>query len=134
MIYIAVLTLGFTQMFALLASTQQLYADSYDRAANFPLWFMLTALLAGAGTIVNADLVMRIGMRRLALGQYAAQAAFAVVLVLAFWLNIVPEAIEFCGVLPVDGVGVLHGRADLRQSQRAGAATPGPYRRNGGLG
>jgi DHA1 family bicyclomycin/chloramphenicol resistance-like MFS transporter len=94
-IYITVLTLGFGQMFALLSSTQQLYDQTYGRGASFPLWFMVTALLAGAGTIVNAKLVMRLGMRRLAITSYLAQALFSALLVAAWTLNIIPEAIEF---------------------------------------
>ncbi|MDH5798887.1 MAG: multidrug MFS transporter, partial [Paracoccaceae bacterium] len=70
MIYAAVLTLGFTQSLALVSSIQPIYADSFDRADTFPLWFALSAVLAMSGTVLNAALVMKLGMRRLAIGAY----------------------------------------------------------------
>ena len=94
-IYIVVMTLGFTQMFALISSTQQLYDQTYGRGATFPLWFMGTAILAGAGTIVNAQLVMRIGMRKLASVAYLAQALFSTLLLALWYFNIIPQTVEF---------------------------------------
>ncbi|RVT84580.1 MFS transporter [Rhodobacteraceae bacterium CCMM004] len=89
-IYIAVLTLGFGQMFALLSSIQQIYAQTFDRAETFALWFMAMAVLSGLGTIVNASLVMRLGMRRLALASYAAQTVLAAALVVLWTAGLVP--------------------------------------------
>lgn len=71
-IYIAVLTLGFGQMFALLSSAQQLFA-AYGQGPRFPMWFALMALLAGSGTVLNARFVMRLGMRRIATDAYLMQ-------------------------------------------------------------
>lgn len=83
-LYIVVLTLGFGQMFALLSSAQQLFAETYGRGESFPLWFALMAILSGIGTLTNARLVMRLGMRRMALTAYKAQTVIsAAVLALA---------------------------------------------------
>lgn len=71
-IYIAVLTLGFGQMFALLSSAQQLFA-AYGQGPHFPMWFALMALLSGSGTVLNARFVMRLGMRRIATDAYLMQ-------------------------------------------------------------
>ncbi|MEZ5883764.1 MAG: MFS transporter [Paracoccaceae bacterium] len=71
-IYIAVLTLGFGQMFALLSSAQQLFA-AYGQGPRFPMWFALMALLSGSGTVLNARFVMRLGMRRIATDAYLMQ-------------------------------------------------------------
>lgn len=71
-IYIAVLTLGFGQMFALLSAAQQLFA-AYGQGPRFPMWFALMALLAGSGTVLNARFVMRLGMRRIATDAYLMQ-------------------------------------------------------------
>lgn len=81
MTYTAALTLGFGQMFAFLSTAPQIFAEVFDRAASFPLWFMLLALLAGLATVTNARLVMTLGMRRLATLAFAAQfaASFAMV-------------------------------------------------------
>ena len=83
-LYILVLTLGFGQMFALLSSAQQLFAETYGRGESFPLWFAAMAILSGIGTLTNARLVMSLGMRRMALTAYQVQTAISAgVLVLA---------------------------------------------------
>ena len=76
-LYTAVLTLGFGQMFALLSSAQQLFGETYGREETFPLWFAAMAILSGIGTLANARLVMRLGMRRMALTAYQAQTVIA---------------------------------------------------------
>lgn len=64
--------LGFGQLFAVISSIQPLYDITFDRAASFPAWFALTALFSGTGTILNAALVMRLGMRRLVVWTFGA--------------------------------------------------------------
>jgi DHA1 family bicyclomycin/chloramphenicol resistance-like MFS transporter len=86
LLYIAVLSLGFGQMFALLSTIQQIYADVFGKGETFHFWFMATGLLSAGGTILNATLVMRLGMRRLAIAAYAAQTVIAGAL-LALWLS-----------------------------------------------
>ncbi|AJE47256.1 multidrug effflux MFS transporter [Celeribacter indicus] len=61
-IYIAILTLGFAQMFAILSSVQQIYETTYGMADTFPYWFGATALVSAAGAILNGNLVSRLGM------------------------------------------------------------------------
>ncbi len=95
LLYIAVLTLGFAQMFALLSSIQQIYGETFGRAETFPLWFAATGLLSGGGTIVNATLVMRLGMRRLAIAAYAVQTVISGALLAAEVLGLLPPGIAF---------------------------------------
>ena len=71
-LYIVVMTLGFAQMFALLSSSQQLFA-AFGAVETFPKWFALMAILAGSGTAFNAWFVMRLGMRRIVRGAYLMQ-------------------------------------------------------------
>lgn len=68
-----VTTLAFATLISMLSSSQQVYGESFGRGAQFPLWFGLMALLAAPGTILNAALVVRIGMRRLVIGAFGAQ-------------------------------------------------------------
>ncbi|MDO5641074.1 MAG: multidrug effflux MFS transporter [Paracoccus sp. (in: a-proteobacteria)] len=68
-----VLTLGFAQMFALLAGSEQLFSHTYGRSETFTRWFALMALLSGLGTILNARYVMVYGMRGIAQAAYAMQ-------------------------------------------------------------
>lgn len=93
LLYIAVLSLGFGQMFALLSSIQQIYADIFGRADTFHFWFMATGLLSAGGTILNAALVMRLGMRRLAMAAYGSQTIIASVLLLLWWSGGMPDVI-----------------------------------------
>lgn len=71
---IAALSLGFAQMFLFLSTAPQIFADVYDRAASFPYWFAAVALIAGTSGVVNASLVLQLGMRRLATTAFALQA------------------------------------------------------------
>jgi DHA1 family bicyclomycin/chloramphenicol resistance-like MFS transporter len=95
LLYIAVLSLGFGQMFALLTSIQQLYAETFGRGETFPLWFLAGGLISAGGTILNAALVMRLGMRRLAIAAYAFQTVIAGGY-LVFWLTgLIPDWLAF---------------------------------------
>ena len=57
---------AFAPFVAYLSSAQQIFQESYRTGALFPLWFGLLALAVGGASVVNARLVMRLGMRRLA--------------------------------------------------------------------
>ncbi len=94
-IYTAVMTLGFAQMFALLASAQQLFADTYGIRETFPAWFAAMALLAGTGSILNARLVMRLGMRRMTTAAYATQTVLAAVFLMAVLSGALPDWAAF---------------------------------------
>lgn len=60
-----ILTLCFAALWASLSSIQQIVGDTYGRAGQFPYWFGLIALIAGGTSLLNAALVIRLGMRRL---------------------------------------------------------------------
>ena len=49
-----------------LASTQQVLGELYGLGAQFPIYFGANALAFGVASMLNARLVMRLGMRRLA--------------------------------------------------------------------
>ncbi|MEM9434138.1 MAG: Bcr/CflA family efflux MFS transporter [Pseudomonadota bacterium] len=57
------MTLG--MLFACLSSTQQIFDISFDRNDSFPLWFAFIALVSGSASILNARLVIRLGMRKM---------------------------------------------------------------------
>jgi DHA1 family bicyclomycin/chloramphenicol resistance-like MFS transporter len=77
---LAVQSLTFASLFSTLSATQQIFDHYYGRGVEFPYWFALIALLAGTASIVNARLVIRVGMRRMAEATYAAQTALSLVL------------------------------------------------------
>lgn len=92
-------TLGFAALFGTLSSTQQLFDQTYGRAESFPYYFALIALISGTSSLLNASLVMRLGMRRLVLVSFATQTLVSTGFVLMFWVNIWPEGIEFFAYL-----------------------------------
>jgi DHA1 family bicyclomycin/chloramphenicol resistance-like MFS transporter len=59
------------------------------------VWFALMSLTVGVAAFVNARLVIRLGMRRLATAAYAAQTALSLVLVPVWAAGLVPEALAF---------------------------------------
>jgi len=61
-------------LFAWLSNLPMIFADVYARAASFPIWFGVTALIAGSASVVNAKLVMRLGMKRIATLAFGFQA------------------------------------------------------------
>lgn len=95
MIYTAVLTLGFAQLIALITSIQPIYTEVFDKAASFPAWFALSGVLAIIGTIVNAKLVMSVGMRRLAITAYAFQFSLTALVLVATLSGLVPQSMAF---------------------------------------
>lgn len=68
---------------------------AYGQGATFPLWFALSALIAATGTILNARLVMKVGMRRLALTAYLVQTILASCFLLAHELALIPAPLAF---------------------------------------
>jgi DHA1 family bicyclomycin/chloramphenicol resistance-like MFS transporter len=65
-----------------LASTQQILGELYGLGAQFPIYFGANALAFGAASMLNARLVMKLGMRRLAGSGLAATSALS----LAFFI------------------------------------------------
>ena len=77
MIYVVTLVFAFAPLFAWLSNLPMIFADVYDREASFPIWFGMTALVAGSASIINAKLVMRLGMKRIATMAFGLQATMS---------------------------------------------------------
>ena len=60
---IAVQTLVFGILFIVLSSTQQVFDVTFSQGAHFHYWFGGIAILAASASLLNARLVMRLGMR-----------------------------------------------------------------------
>ncbi|WP_366872213.1 MFS transporter [uncultured Roseobacter sp.] len=67
MVRLSMLTqaLCFGMLFAVLSTTHQMFDLTFDMARSFPAWFALIAVLAATASLVNARLVLRLGMRKL---------------------------------------------------------------------
>lgn len=65
---VSVLIQGLTTavLIALISSVQGIYAEEFGRGEEFPQWFALAAVISAAASLLNAKLVMRLGMRNVA--------------------------------------------------------------------
>jgi len=91
---IAVQMLCMTTLFCSISMIQQVFEVYFDRAAQFPQWFFLMALIAGSFSLLNARLVMRLGMRRMVAGALGLQIGLSGLMVLGFAVGL-PPALEF---------------------------------------
>ena len=70
---IVVQTFCLAILFTMITMVQQIYDIIFDRADSFPFWFSLVALLSGSASLLNAAVVVRIGMRRIVTWSLAGQ-------------------------------------------------------------
>lgn len=91
-------TLSMGMLFAVLSSTQPVFDLTYRQGAQFPLWFMLISVCAATGSLVNARLVGRLGIRRMVRTAYLAQIIIAGSMV-AVLLAPLPPQVEFWAYL-----------------------------------
>lgn len=62
---ILVQSLCMSMLFIMLTMVQQVYDQVFDKAASFPLWFAGVALFSALASLLNAAIVVKIGMRRI---------------------------------------------------------------------
>ncbi|EBA17796.1 drug resistance transporter, Bcr/CflA subfamily protein [Roseobacter sp. SK209-2-6] len=74
---ICVQTLCMGMLFTTLTMVQPIYDVIFDRAESFPFWFGFIALVSGSASLLNAALVVRVGMRRMVTWSLAAQIFFS---------------------------------------------------------
>ena len=87
------LTLG--MLFATLSSMQGIFETRFDRADSFPLWFAAIAVASMSGSVINARMVMKVGMRRMVTATYTAQFALTLVLLVLLVTGLLPEVLAF---------------------------------------
>ena len=76
-ISILVQSLCLAILFTMLTSVQQVYDITFGRADEFPIWFGVVAIVAGSASLLNAWLVMRLGMRFLVTTTLGVQVLFS---------------------------------------------------------
>ncbi|MDZ4137013.1 MAG: MFS transporter, partial [Paracoccaceae bacterium] len=92
---IAVQTLIFGALFGTLSQVQQIFDVTFGRGASFPVWFALIALLAGSASLINAALVVRLGMRFLISVTLISQIVLSLAAALLTTFGILPEVLTF---------------------------------------
>lgn len=98
-ISILVQTLCFAMLMTILTSVQMVYDITFGRAESFPYWFAGVSLVAGTASILNAWLVMRLGMRFLVTVTLAVQIGCSLAMMLA-WITL-PVGATLFGVFVV---------------------------------
>ncbi|WP_170413723.1 multidrug effflux MFS transporter [Ruegeria atlantica] len=73
---IMVQTLCLGMLFTMLTMVQPVYDVIHDSADSFPFWFGVVALMAGSASLLNAALVIKLGMRRIVTWALGAQVIF----------------------------------------------------------
>jgi DHA1 family bicyclomycin/chloramphenicol resistance-like MFS transporter len=79
-------TMGYVLLFSTISLIQPVFDQVFDRAATFPLCFAGMAVVSGSASILNAALVMRLGMQRLAAAAFGGQVILASIITLV-WLG-----------------------------------------------
>jgi len=64
-LHVAALTFTFATMLTWLSSVAGIFTHSFGRGDQFPAWFALAALLSAPASLINAKVVVRMGMRLL---------------------------------------------------------------------
>jgi len=95
-IVVQTLTLG--ALFGTLSSLQGIFEVQFDRAASFPMWFGVIALVSMLGSLLNSRIVMTLGMRRVVIATFAAQLG----------LTLLTLALHASGALPANAEFALH--------------------------
>ena len=87
-IAILVLTLLFGGFFSVLSTVQPVFDVTFGMAGSFHLWFAAIAVLSMGGSLLNAAIVERFGMRRIVTAVLTGQAVASGLVGLAVWAGL----------------------------------------------
>ena len=99
MVTVAVQSLSIGMLFAVLVSTQPIFDLHFHRGEAFPRWFAIIALIAATASILNARLVVRLGMRKMVFTALAAQVVLSGTMALVTGLGLWPDGLYFAGYI-----------------------------------
>ncbi|WP_170455444.1 multidrug effflux MFS transporter [Ruegeria arenilitoris] len=89
---IFVQTLCMGMLFTMLTMVQPVYDVIHDRADSFPFWFGFVALMSGSASLLNAAVVVRVGMRRMVTWALAGQILITSLVIALNMSNLSPQA------------------------------------------
>ncbi len=95
---ILVQTLSMGMLFGAISTSQQIFDITFDQGAHFHLWFGGIAIFSGSASVLNAALVVRLGMRKMVQGMLTAQAVLSGAMI-CVWLADFPQEIAFAAFL-----------------------------------
>ena len=88
-------TLTLAALFASLSSMQGIFEQRFDRADSFPLWFAFIALTSASGSILNAAVVVRLGMRLVVSVTFAVMLGLTLAVLAVTLAGLMPDALAF---------------------------------------
>ncbi len=91
---IAVQTLAFSMLFALLSTVQPMFDIAYGQGDNFPLWFVLIAVCSAGASALNARIIVRLGIRRVITTVFTLQIVLTILFILTLLLSL-PQTLAF---------------------------------------
>ncbi|MGD9863834.1 MAG: multidrug effflux MFS transporter [Pseudodonghicola sp.] len=91
---IVVQTLCLGSLFTMILMIQPVYDVIFDKAESFPIYFGAVALLSGSASLLNAAIVVRVGMRRIVTWSLGAQILLAASMLFAGELGL-PNGVYF---------------------------------------
>ncbi|MCW1933293.1 multidrug effflux MFS transporter [Pararhodobacter zhoushanensis] len=83
-LYLLALTFVFTTMLCWISGVAAIFEQSFDRTAQFPAWFAFVAILSAPASLINARLVVKVGMRRMVAIALTWQIAISVIALIGF--------------------------------------------------
>ncbi|MEO1138546.1 MAG: multidrug effflux MFS transporter [Pseudomonadota bacterium] len=87
----AVQTFCFAMLFASISTIQPIMDETFGRGEEFPYWFAVIAMVAASGSVVNASLVMQLGMRRLIQMALLVETLLTCGVLILFWTGIAQQ-------------------------------------------
>ncbi len=85
---ILVQTLSLSILFTMIIMVQPVYDVIFDRSESFPFWFGAVALVSGSASLLNAAVVVRIGMRRIVTWSMGAQIGFSAIVMISSFADL----------------------------------------------
>ncbi|NNL17184.1 MAG: multidrug effflux MFS transporter [Boseongicola sp.] len=88
-------TLIYSMLFVALMSSQQIFDQGFGLGTSYPLWFGLCAAISATASLLNATIVVRIGMQKVVAWSLAIQIAISLAFVVTLTLLNLPYHIAF---------------------------------------
>ncbi|QUS35466.1 MFS transporter [Falsirhodobacter algicola] len=86
---------AFGCMFSTISSIQQIFTVRFDAEATFTYWFFAIAVVAGFSSLLNAALVVKVGMRILVTSVLTAEFLISLSMAVLNGFDLLPEGVAF---------------------------------------
>jgi DHA1 family bicyclomycin/chloramphenicol resistance-like MFS transporter len=107
---IMIQTLAYGILFSAISSAQQVFDVTFNQGATFHLWFGAIAITSISASMLNAKLVVRLGMRTMIKTAFSGQIAITIILIAAtlssgpYWLTFGAFVVWTLGIFMMAGL------------------------------